>query len=242
MEKQRFYQIVRQVILDRLKSGELRHGDKLPSERELCAETGTNRNTVRHALTMLQREGKIYRLDRRGWYVNPVRLVYNPAHHVNFARLAASQGREARWTTEEDGRITVEKDKDSSGLLEGFPDGTEVDVMKNIFFLDGQKVAYTKNYLHAERLAGIIPKTRTEAMTQVLEKEYKIKLIQKDLLIRPQFHSPEVSNELDVLPGSPGMYIRRIKTDGSGVVLTVEHEYWRFDAIELRVRNMPAGI
>ncbi|WP_051295029.1 GntR family transcriptional regulator [Maridesulfovibrio bastinii] len=237
MEKQRFYQIVRQLILDRLKSGELKHGDKLPSERELCSETGINRNTVRHALTMLQREGKIYRLDRRGWYVTPTRLIYDPAHHVNFAKLASKQGRTARWTTRETGSLTIEGKMVGSNQFEGFKPGTPVDIMENIFFLDGQKVAYTQNYLHAKRLENIIPKTREEAMTQVIENEYGIKLEQRDLIIRPQFHSPEISNELDVPPGSPGMYIRRIKTDEKNIVLTVEHEYWRFDAIELRVKS-----
>lgn len=237
MEKQRFYQIVRKLILDRLQSGELRPGDKLPSERDLCTETGINRNTVRHALMLLQREGEIYRLDRRGWYVNSIRLVYDPAHHVNFARLAAEQKRTARWTTKEAGVIKIDQNKAESSDFEGFTVGTEVNVMENIFFLDGQKVAYTKNYLHSERLKGIIPKTRDRAMTQVIEKEYGIKLIQRDLIIRPQFHSREISTKLDVPPGSPGMYIRRIKTDKTTEVLTVEHEYWRFDAIELRVKG-----
>lgn len=237
MEKQRYYQVVRKLILDQLESGELRAGDRLPSERSLCSETGINRNTVRHALLLLQREGRIYRLDRRGWYVNAMRLVYNPAHHVNFAKLAFAQGRTARWTTEDKGIITASGDSLETGGLEGFPEGTAAYDMENVYFLDEQKVAYTRTYLHAERLKGIIPKTSSQAMTQVIEQEYGIHLIQRDLLIRPQFHSREVSTELDIPPGSPGIYIRRIKTEETGEVLTVEHEYWRFDAIELRVNQ-----
>ncbi len=235
MEIHRYYQTVQQYILDQLKSGELRSGSKLPSERTLCAQTGMNRNTVRHALLLLQREGKIYRLDRRGWYVNAVRLVYNPARHVNFARLAASQGRTAKWTTQDDGIMVAHQDDIDTGGDEGFPPGTAVYAFQNVFFLDDQKVAYTLNYLHVDRLPGIVPKTREQAMTQVIEHEYGITLTQSDLLIRPQFHSRTISTELDVPQGSPGMYIRRIKTDDNGVVLTVEHEYWRFDAMELRV-------
>jgi len=107
--------------------------------------------------------------------------------------------------------------------------------MENIFFLDGQQVAYTLNYLHAERLEGIIPKTEDRALTQVAEEEYGIPLVQRSLLIRPQLLSRKVSSALGISHGSPGVYVRRIKTDGSDQVLTVEHEYWRFDAIELRV-------
>lgn len=233
MEKPKYYQTVRDLILDRLQSGALRSGDKLPSERSLCAETGMNRNTVRHALVLLQREGRILRLDRRGWYVNPARLVYNPANHVNFARLAASQNRKAEWSTVDKGVRVIGGDVEAEPG--GFPAGTAVYEMENIFYLDGQKVAYVLNYLHASRLEGIIPKILDRAMTQVVEAEYGFPLIQRDLLIRPQFLPGSVSTELDVVKGSPGMYIRRIKTDGAGQVITMEHEYWRFDAMELRV-------
>lgn len=234
MEKPRYYQTVRDLILHLLKTGELLPGDKLPSERSLCAQTGVNRNTVRHALTLLQREGRIFRLDRRGWYVNPIRLVYNPARHVNFARLAAAQGCVARWTTKDNGTVTLGKDSGDTGPG-GFPSGSQVYEMENVFFLDGQKVAYVQNFLHAERLRGIIPRILDRAMTQVIEEEYGISLIQRDLLIRPQLLSGDVSTELGLPKGSPGVYIRRVKTSEDGQVLTVEHEYWRFDAIELRV-------
>lgn len=234
MEKGRYYQIVRELILKRLKSGELRPGDKLPSERMLSDELTLNRNTVRHALLMLQREGRIFRLERRGWFVNPVRLVYNPANHVNFARLAASQDRKAYWSTTDNGVVKVDGDIDAGGE-EGFPEGTNVYEMENIFYLDDQKVAYTLNYLHADRLEGIIPKSAERAMTQVVQEEYGFPLAQRDLLIRPQLLSREVATLLDLSHGAPGIYIRRIKTDGEDGVLTVEHEYWRYDAIELRV-------
>jgi len=234
MEKRKYYQNVRELILESMKSGELRPGDRLPSERNLCAATGMNRNTVRHALLVLQREGRIFRLDRRGWFVNPVRLVYNPARHVNFARLAASQGRSPEWTTDDKG--VAETDGQSGAACnEGFAPGCRVYEMENVFFLDGQKVAFVENFLHAGRLHGIIPKIRERAMTQVIEEEYGVTLIQRDLLIRPQFLPDRVCFQLDIPKGSPGMYIRRIKTDGDGDVLTVEHEYWRFDAMELRV-------
>ncbi len=234
MEQRKFYQNVRELILENLKSGALRPGDRLPSERGLCAATGMNRNTVRHALLVLQRQGRIFRLDRRGWFVNPVRLVYNPARHVNFAKLAASQGRTPEWTTEDKG-VAVVDEQSGAAPPDGFALGTSVYEMENVFFLDGQKVACVENYLHAGRLSGIIPKIRKRAMTQVIEEEYGVALIQRDLLIRPQFLSDRACFQLDVPKGSPGMYIRRIKTDGAGDVLTVEREYWRFDAMELRV-------
>ena len=234
MEKTRYYQIVQNLILKRLASGELKPGDKLPSERTLCAELSLNRNTIRHALLKLQRDGKIFRLERKGWYVNPIRMVYNPANHVNFAQLAASQGRKADWTTEDNGIITIKEDMETY-TEDGFVAGTKVYSMENTFFIDGQKVARTLNYLNVDKLTGIVPKTAERAMTQVVEEDYGLRLKQRNLLIRPLLLPRDVTSQLGITHGSPGIYVRRIKTDGKDTVLTVEHEYWRFDAIELRV-------
>ncbi|HAS90489.1 MAG TPA: hypothetical protein DCS48_14500 [Desulfovibrio sp.] len=234
MKKTRYYQIVQELILKLINSGELKPGDKLPSERTLCSELSLNRNTIRHALLKLQRDGKIFRLERKGWYVNPIRMVYNPANHINFAQLAASQNRKAEWTTEDNGIITIEENMDTF-TDEGFAAGTEAYSMENTFFIDGQKVARTLNYLNAEKLEGIVPKTAARAMTQVAEEDYGLQLTQRNLLIRPMLLPREVTSHLGIPHGSAGIYVRRIKTDGKNTVLTVEHEYWRFDAIELRV-------
>ncbi|SKA66947.1 GntR family transcriptional regulator [Desulfobaculum bizertense] len=234
MKKNCFYTIVLEHILSLISTGELMPGDKLPSERALCSALDQNRNTVRHALLLLQREGKIFRLERKGWYLTPTRLVYNPANHINFARLAESQGRKAHWTTIDNGIVHASNLTDTGGD-EGFPSGTPVYEMDNVFSLDGLKVACVKNYIHAERLPGIIPKTAHTGMTQVAEEQYSTPLIQRRLLIRPLLLPKFVTTELSITPGSPGVYVRRIKTDSNSVVLTVEHEYWRFDAIELRV-------
>lgn len=234
MQKGNFYQKARQHILALIHSGQLSPGDKLPSERCLCEELSLNRNTVRHALLLMQREGRIFRLERKGWYVSPVRLIYQPANHVNFARLAAEQGMDAGWTTDDMGIIAAGEAIDACGD-DGFPDLQNVYQMENTYLLNEQKVAYTLTFLHADKLRGIVPKTVERAMTQVVKDDYGISLVQRNLLIRPILLPKDVTSILGISYGAPGIYIKRIKTNGSDCVLTVELEYWRFDAIELRV-------
>ncbi len=49
--------------------------------------------TVRQALMQLESEGLIYRLIRRGWYVSPPRLQYDPTQNTGFMDIVSAQGR-----------------------------------------------------------------------------------------------------------------------------------------------------
>ena len=65
--------------LDRwLKDGITTPGGKLPSERELGELLGIKRMTLRQALLNLEAESKIFRKDRKGWFVTQPRFNYSP--------------------------------------------------------------------------------------------------------------------------------------------------------------------
>ncbi|WP_156504394.1 GntR family transcriptional regulator, partial [Oleiphilus sp. HI0066] len=52
---------------------------KLPSERYLSEQHSTTRVTIREALKLLETEGLIYRENRRGWFISPPKLRYDPS-------------------------------------------------------------------------------------------------------------------------------------------------------------------
>ncbi len=49
---------------------------------------GITRMTIRQALFQLEAEGLIYRLNRRGWFVSPPRLCYDPTANMSFTENA----------------------------------------------------------------------------------------------------------------------------------------------------------
>lgn len=58
-EPQRAFDIILEQMRERLRSGELRPGDRLPSERELVEHFQVSRNTVREAIRMLEVAGLV---------------------------------------------------------------------------------------------------------------------------------------------------------------------------------------
>lgn len=65
---------IRDYLLEQIKSGELRHGQRVPSERELCQRFGVSRMTVRQALDRLAWEGVLERRRGSGTYVAPPKI------------------------------------------------------------------------------------------------------------------------------------------------------------------------
>ena len=52
------------------------------------AAFGITRMTIRQALFQLEAEGLIYHLNRRGWFVSPPRLGYDPTANLSFTENA----------------------------------------------------------------------------------------------------------------------------------------------------------
>jgi GntR family transcriptional repressor for pyruvate dehydrogenase complex len=72
--KTRLYEEIVKQIVDRIKSGDLKPGDKLPTERELAAQLKVSRTAIREALRSLEVMGLIDSKVGSGTYVREVSL------------------------------------------------------------------------------------------------------------------------------------------------------------------------
>lgn len=61
---------VKEFIVDQLIKGNLRPGDKLPTEAELCHNLGAGRNSVREAIKQLEAQGVIYIKRAEGTFIS----------------------------------------------------------------------------------------------------------------------------------------------------------------------------
>ena len=81
-QKQLKYSKLMEDLREKMVSGEIQAGDRLPSENELSAQYQVSRQTVRKALSVLQNEGYIYAEHGRGTFCSERVLHTGHSHNI----------------------------------------------------------------------------------------------------------------------------------------------------------------
>jgi GntR family histidine utilization transcriptional repressor len=87
------YQQLKDLIIQRISSGDLRPNDRVPSENELVEAQSVSRMTANRALRELNDEGYVDRIAGRGTYVSDFRSQSHVLEVQNIADEIAGRGR-----------------------------------------------------------------------------------------------------------------------------------------------------
>ena len=65
------YHQLKSIVLNQIKSGRLKPGDKIPSESQLCKEYNISKITTGKAISESSAEGLLYRIQGKGTFLSP---------------------------------------------------------------------------------------------------------------------------------------------------------------------------
>lgn len=221
-------EVICEALAERIQCGEFDEDRRLPSERTLSQQFMTTRITLREALRQLEAQGVIYREVRRGWFIAPPRLVYNPLHHSHFREMAQAQGRHT--CTE---LISAGLQPASSDVAHqlGIAPGSEIICIRRLRHIDGRAVLYVENSLNPGYFPGLLEKDLTGSLTDLYQRDYGLHYGGVRFTVFPGPLPPFAAGRLHVSPGSPGLFIDRTNRDQYGRIIDCDHEYWRYDAL-----------
>jgi DNA-binding GntR family transcriptional regulator len=223
--------IARKKLNDLLEHKHFPAGTKLPSERELEELLNIKRMTLRQALLYLEAESRIFRKDRKGWFVCLPRFNYYPTSTISFYEAALAQGRYPSW-----GYTTKEKVIDYPAVAEILLLSSKQDALYCITSwgaLDGHKVWYRQSFINPQVAPGFIELLDKHSFYAHWEKQYREKLSLHTLSLKPTRLSEELGKEIGGTAGIPAILLEKYHTDINGRVLQVDMEYWRFDAVNI---------
>lgn len=201
----------------------------LPSERILAERFGVQRPTVRVALEYLAQQGVIYRLERRGWFVSPPRLRYNPLTYPNIDR--SRQHIEVFSTN-------------PAGQPKPPQPGLRFFALRRYFF-DGRLIVVDHLYLRPDMRKAL---SQSDLATPVRDYLLKashgcgIEITHDRLTVVAAAVGPDLAPLLEVSARQPILDITRVHYCGDAAV-AAELEHWRSDVISLTMEGPgPAGV
>ncbi|MBU9846049.1 UTRA domain-containing protein [Rahnella ecdela] len=231
-ESQTTLAVICKALSESIAAGAFSAKGRLPSERALSEQFSTTRITLREALSQLEAQGLIYREVRRGWFVSPPRIVYNPLQRSHFHAMAKDQGRHAQ-TEVIDAKYCIASETVSQKLL--LPSESEVICIRRLRYIDKRPVLYVEHYLNPLYFQGILDADLTTSLTDLYASRYDIHYGRVRFDMVPTLLPEEASRALRVASGSPALFITRINRDQHDRVIDCDLEYWRYDALHIDV-------
>jgi GntR family transcriptional regulator len=145
------YRNICELLLRRIKTGELRHGDAVSSERDLAAEFGVSLMTARHALQVLTAEGILIRRPNVGTYVAPAKIHFNKLASFTEEMSARGYKPQSRVLS---ATLTEENDEVSSKL--GLPANSSLIRLQRLRMTENEPYSIETCYFSARRYDGIL--------------------------------------------------------------------------------------
>lgn len=205
---------------------------RLPSERTLSERFSTTRITLREALGQLEAQGIIYCELRRGWFVSPPRIAYNPLHRSHFHAMVEQQGRSAQTEVIDAQRLTA-GDKVSQQLA--LTPDNDVYRIRRLRRVDGRAVLYVEHYINPAYFPALLQNDLTQSLTDIYRERYGIRYGRVRFTMLPTPAPSWAAPALKIAPGSPVLFITRINRDRDDRIIDCDYEYWRYDAIHIDV-------
>jgi len=232
MRKVPYYLQIRSHLASRIDTGELRPNAKLPSERALSGVFGITRMTARQALLQLEAEGLIHRLDRRGWFVSPPRLQYDPTLNISFTENVESQGRSP-------GTVLLSQEQTTASAWDfshlGIAAGEPVFLIRRMRLIDKRPVLVEHLHVNANRCPGLLRLPLDQSLTILLAEHYGIVERRAQIRVRPTALTASQAEPLQVAAGTPGLYLSRTTYDQHNNIVEFDQEFWRYDVLEVAI-------
>lgn len=151
------YLTVKNKLLEDIGQGVYRQGDKLPTEREMCALFSVSRITVRQALSELESEGWVSRRQGRGTYVRqPEAKRRNKFEQLLNSNYSFSEELRKQGVTPSTRVLSLSRIIARPPLTEKLQvaEGHMIDVLLRLRLADEVPYAYETSYVPSEYLNG----------------------------------------------------------------------------------------
>jgi DNA-binding GntR family transcriptional regulator len=215
------YLLVKDDLIEDIKQGRLKAGDKLLSESELCKKYSISRMTVRQAINELAMEGLAESIRGKGTFVTKSQTTQRNLR--SFTDTVKSQG--ARPTT----KIIEFSTVHSLGIISEKLDldsDAKYYKLKRLRYADNDAVALETAYLPQEYCVNLGKYDLTESLYGILEKVYKYKIMKTNCTIEACISNTPITKYFERTKSFPMLKVTSVLYTNTGLKLFYEEAYY----------------
>jgi len=202
------YHQLKEILRERIRSGEWKPGDLIPSERELSETYRISRMTARQAVTDLVNEGVFYREQGRGTFVARNKITQQLIHLTGFTEDISARGQQPSTRA-----LAVEMrpaDEFTAERLRIAP-GTQIACVQRLRLADGEPLAIEVAQLSFPGCERLLEEDlEHQSLYHLLESKYGLPLMEAEQELEAGLAGDEEAELLKIAPGSAVLFTRRV--------------------------------
>lgn len=223
-QKSSLYFMVKEKILNQMKSGVYSVGHRLPTESEMCEQYHVSRTTVRMALQELEQEGILERIQGRGTFIKKKEIQMFPTR--SFADDVLANGKKPSSKVIEASVVPAKSPFDD--LLQ-IPLESALNKLVRVRYADDDPLLYEECYIPWSHAPGLINEITDGSLYDLLQSRYQLKIRSSVEKLKPVLADQTASMLLGIREGVPCFQVTTISYLENGQPLEYSFGIFRGD-------------
>lgn len=181
-------------------------GDRLPSERKLAEENDVSVITSRKALSELEEDGLIRRIQGKGTFVTAKKYNRSLNKFISFTEMCLSMGSKA-GAKEIDKKIIIPSSKIAKMLM--VANDSQVVYISRLRFVDDKPMVIEENYFYLD-YAYLLNENLNNSLFEILNKTKEFRIVDSRKTIETVRSNMEESALLNIPINSPIILIESV--------------------------------
>lgn len=235
-----FYFQLKEKLLADISDRDLKPGDRLPGDHELCRTYGVSRTVVRQALSELESQGIIERIKGRGTFVAQPKIAEGLVQSLTglFEDVAA-RGGHLRSQVRQLEEVPADEQMAADLNLEV---GDPVVAIERLRFVDEEPWALTITHIPGRLVPGLVDEDLAEqSLYALLENKYGVRLVSGRRSVEAIVADTRLASSLGVIRGAAVLVLRSLSvgTDGQPVESFVAYHRGDRSRFEVELLRRP---
>jgi GntR family transcriptional regulator len=226
-----------QELRARIRAGEWRPGERIPSEPELARQETVSRSSMRAAITMLEEEGYVSRRHGSGTYITHRPALPNElGRNFGVSRMIASEGLQPGTLQESSGTEPAPR---AIAEILGIDEGERVSALRRVRTADGRPVVDVTDWCRVDHLAPEDLPSVGSIYAALAERGLAVDHGVAHLT--PRNADGEVAERLGVPSGTLLLTIDQVDRTADGIAVLVSREHHLADAFTFTLLRRGPG-